>query len=188
MALSYLLGAITITAAVIASSGFAAGIFALGFVFGVAALALIGKAFGAARLARFFARRAGLAEPVAGRRGNVRSIKAVDDDTLYARYQRMPKRDKMKLELDAWNEAFERDAAEPATVAPEVAAILSEEPAAVEPVIAAPAEVQAEVVSALKNLQVPLKAARAAVAVAEGNEFEPLFRSALAIVRNGKAA
>jgi len=188
-ALSFLLGAITITAAVIASSGFAAGIFALGFVFGMLALGLIAKGFGAARLARFFAKRAGLAEPTAapsGRRASVRPIKSVDDDTLYARYQKMPKREKMKLELDAWNDAFERDLAEQAEPTAEVAAILSE--SAPEPVIAAPVDVADEVVSALRNLQVPVKAARAAVAVAQGVDFEPLFKSALAIVREGKAA
>ena len=91
-----------------------------------------------------------------------------------ARYQRMPKKEKMRLELDAWNEAFEADDKAPAAVAPAVEAILTAD------------NVADDVVSALVNLKVPAKAAHAAVAEAQKTsapEFEPLFQTALNIAR-----
>jgi hypothetical protein len=179
IAWSYLAGAATVTAAVVLSGAHAAIFFALGFVAAVAFGVLIGRLMGARRIARLFApevsaRPARAARLEAASARQVRKVRPVTDENLFARYQRMPKREKMKLEMDAWNEAFEKDAAEPAAIAPEVEKILAAD------------NVADDVVSALVNLKVPSKRAHEAVNEAQKTsapEFEPLFQAALSIAR-----
>lgn len=191
IALSFLAGAATVTFFVVITGGHSAALFTLGFLAALAFVSLVTWAIGARRIARLFARIAEPAEvriqrpavrqaaPVAGRR--TRQPRPVTDETLYARYQRMPKREKMRVELDAWNEAFEQDldAPEPAEEAVEMFS------APVTPINSA-ADVEAEVASALVNLGIRKQAAAAAVAEARKNSpasFEPLFKAALAVAR-----
>jgi len=182
IAYSYLAGAATITLAVVLSGAHAAILFGLGFAAAVALAVLIVRLAGARRIAQLLApqvvnsrQRAARAEAtLSSARPTRRAAKPLTDETLFARYQKMPKRDKMRVELEAWNEAFEADEKAPAAVSPEVEKILTDENTA------------DDVVSALKNLKVPAKAAQAAVCEAQKTsapEFEPLFQSALAIAR-----
>ena len=178
IAYSYLAGAATITAAVVLSGAHAAIFFGLGFAAAVAIAAVICRLIGARRLAQMISpaavRPARAARTEAAQARPARRPRPVTDETLFARYQKMPKREKMRVELDAWNEAFEAGENEPAAIAPEVEEILTAE------------NVADDVVSALKNLKVPAKTAAAAVTEAQRTsapEFEPLFQSALAIAR-----
>jgi hypothetical protein len=169
-ALSFLAGAATITLAVFATGAYTVTFFSLGFVSAIVIAYLAGRLIGRERIGRWLLASTEPATAVRdSRMANVapavqvsgRKARPVDDETLYARYQRMPKKEKMRLELEAWNEAFERDLAEP------------------------PAS---DVVSALTNLKVPAKTARAAVAEVSAKtqgalEFDPLFTSALNIAR-----
>jgi hypothetical protein len=160
---SFLAGAATVTLAVVWTGAYTLTFFGLGFVSAIALAYLAGRLIGRQRIVRWLA--GPKVQAPAQLTVNGRKARPVDDDTLYARYQRMPKKEKIRAELDAWNEAFERDLAEPATV-----------------------QAAAEAVSALENLKVPAKAARRAVAQAQKTaapEFEPLFTSALNIARNG---
>jgi hypothetical protein len=178
IAYSYLAGAATITVAVLATGAHTVIFFALGFLAAVAISIVIARLIGRRRLAQLLypqiARPARTARTEAAGTRPVRRPRPVTDETLFARYQKMPKREKMRVELDAWNEAFEADTKEPVAIAPEVEQILKAE------------NVADDVVSALKNLKVPAKDARAAVNQAQKTsapEFEPLFQSALQIAR-----
>ena len=174
---SYLAGAGTVTMAVLATGAHTVFFFSLGFVAAIAIGAMICRLIGARRLANLIypqAARVARARSEATQGRQPRRPRPVTDETLFARYQRMPKKEKMRLELDAWNEAFEADDKAPAAVAPAVEAILTAD------------NVADDVVSALVNLKVPAKAAHAAVAEAQKTsapEFEPLFQTALNIAR-----
>lgn len=190
-ALTFLAGATTTTLAVIATGAYTVTFFSLGFVAAMVLALLVCRLIGAQRLAQLLTRNAGKAQARASHseRPATRQPRPVTDETLYARYQRMPKREKMRVELDAWNEAFEQDLAEPVTASAEAVDIFTEAPAT-EPATTAGARVASDVVSALKNLKVPAKVATAAVRQASQGaqlDFEPLFRSALNIAE-GKAA
>jgi hypothetical protein len=182
IAYSYLAGAATITAAVVLSGAHAAIFFGLGFAAAVALAVLIVRLAGARRIAQLLApevantrQRAARAEAALGSaRPTRRAARPVTDENLFARYQRMPKREKMRVEMDAWNEAFEKDLAEPAAIAPAVEEILKAD------------NVADDVVSALQNLKVPARRAHEAVNQAQktaGPDFDSLFQTALSIAR-----
>lgn len=191
-ALTFLAGAATTTLAVIATGAYTLTFFSLGFVSAIIIALLVCRLIGAARLAQLLTRNAKSGQANASRSerpATGRRPRPVTDETLYARYRRMPKREKMRVELEAWNEAFEHGLAEPATASAEAVELFSQAPAEA-PATAAQDTVAADVESALKNLKVPAKVATAAVRQASQGaqlDFEPLFRSALNIAE-GKAA
>jgi hypothetical protein len=125
--LSFLAGAASITLAVIATGAYTVTFFSLGFLAAIAIGYLAFRLIGRRRLAAWLVGRPAAAPAIREHRTAAgRRVRPVTDETLYARYQRMPKKEKMRLELEAWNEAFEHGAAEPAAASPEAVEMFSQ--------------------------------------------------------------
>jgi type IV secretory pathway TrbD component len=197
ISIAYLAGAATVTAFAVATGGTNLTLFLLGIICAVIVVGVLGWLIGAARLASWFAavaatpaaaKPARAVQPPARQAANVQSItrrprtpKPLTDEDAYRRYLRMPRKQRQALELDAWNEAFEKDETAPAPA-----------PAAVE-LFSEPTEVEQAAVSALVNLGVPAKRAAAAVdqaTTAAGTQldFDSLFRDAVSVAQKGQVA